>query len=287
MRVLRTILSALCIVLGAALLATWAAATVAVLAIEDSTVIEDSTARALATDAAKDAMIGGGTERALSALSAVGVDVEIPGIRAAVEGIVTAVVNSDTFSEVVRSQAGSIRQQVVTELNGPSVGAITVTLDFTDAVNAGLADLPLVGGSLPTVTVPGIPVQVLDEDAGNSARTLWDWMHAAKQWFGWLGLALLALGVVVSPRKRWYLMKVAWAVAAVSAVVWAIFMFVDPQTIAQWLPGGDIRAAIAVELISSAEEPVTTTMAYIALGATVAALVLFLIAVPRHRKEGP
>lgn len=283
MNAVRTVLSALCILIGAALLAMWAAAWVALTAIEDSTVIEDSTARALASNAAKEAIIETGTERTLLALSTAGVSLDIPGLETAVETLVAAVVNSGTFSQVVHSQAGSIREQVVTDLNGPGVGSVTVTLDFTEAVNAGLGELPFVGDSIPHVKVPGVPVEVMDEDTGDSARLLWDRMHVAKQWFGWLGLTFLALGMVVSYRKRWYLMKVAWAIAAISAAVWAFFTFAEPQTIANLIPGGVISNAIVLELIASAEGPVATNMAYVALGSTALALVLYLIAAAGNR----
>ena len=66
----------------------------------------------------------------------------------------------------------------------------------------------------------------------------------------------------------------------------AVVTIVEPETIAGWLPGGDAAQAIATELIASAEGAVATTMAYVALGAAVVALVLFLIASPRGRKVG-
>ncbi len=57
MNALRTIASALCIVLGALLIATWAASAAALDAIENTTVLEDAVARAVTTDAAQDALV--------------------------------------------------------------------------------------------------------------------------------------------------------------------------------------------------------------------------------------
>jgi len=168
MSALRTIASALCIVLGALLIATWAASTAALSAIEEGTVIEDATTKAIATDAAQQELVTNGTEVVLGALDQAGINSNIPGIEAITREIVDAVVESDAFANVVHAQTQSVREQVVEALESTTTGPIVVTLDFSDEVNARLGQIPVIGGALPTVAVPGVPVEAMDADTADT-----------------------------------------------------------------------------------------------------------------------
>lgn len=278
MSALRTLASALCIVAGALLLATWAASTATLAAIEDKTVIEDATARAIATDAAQDALVSSGTTAVLAALGDAGFDTDVPGLEGITRGIIEAAVTSDAFARTVHSQTASIRIQVVNSLNEDVEAPIVVTLDFSDDVNARLSQIPVIGDSIPTIQVPGVPVQVMDAESAHTARATWDSLHFAKKWCGWLGLALVALGLVVSHRRRWYFAKLALAVGAIAAIVWAVLRALEPQSLAERLPGGGVADAIVVEIANHAKGTVVSVMGYVALGAMIAALVLFTLA---------
>jgi hypothetical protein len=281
---LRTFASALCIVLGALLIATWAASFAALNAIENSTVIEDATAKAITTDVAQRALVDKGTQVVLEALAETGFNTDIPGIEGITQGIVEKIVNSDGFVRTVHAQTGSIREQVVAELNSESTGAITVTVDFSAQVNALLKEIPVIGQSLPTIAVPGVPVEIMDASTADTARTTWDWLQLAKKWFGWLGLALLAVGILVSSRKRWFFAKVLLAVGVLSGIIWGAMTLLEPQTVADRLPGGGVADAVIVELVHHVKSNVATTMGYVALGAMIGALVLFTLAA--RQREG-
>ena len=282
-RLVRTLASALCIVLGALLIATWAASVAALDAIENGTVIEDATARAITTDLAQTALVDNGTAAVLDALANQGVNTDIPGIEGITRGIIESFVSSDAFVSVVHSQTRSIREQVVTALNGEASGAITVSLDFSDQVNALLGEIPVIGDSLPQIAVPAVPVQVMDADTADTARTTWDWLHVAQDWFGWIGLALLAIGILVSFRKRWFLAKVSLAVGVMSGLIWLAMRALEPQTLAERLPGGGVADAVVIEIVNHAKGTVATAMGYVALGAMIVSLVLFTLAA-RGRK---
>jgi len=279
----RTLASALCIVLGAVLIATWAASISALDAIENGTVIEDVTARAITTKPAQDALVDKGSQLVLDALDEKGFNTDIPGVQGITEGIIEGIVSSDAFVNTVHAQTKSLREQVVAALNADTAGAITVSVDFSDQINALLEQIPVIGPSIPTIAVPGIPLEVMDAPTAETARTTWTWLHFAQDWFGWLGLLSLAAGIVISYRKRWFLAKVALAVGVISGLIWLIMTALEPQTIADRLPGGGVADAIIVEMVHHVKGNVATAMGYVALGAMIVALVLFSLAA-RGRK---
>lgn len=278
MKILRTLASAVCIVLGALLIATWAASMAALDAIENGTVIEDATAKAITTDLAQNALVEHGTDAVIAALADAGFSTDIIGFKALVSRVVDAVVSSDTFVEVVHTQTKSVREQMVEQLNSGLDGPITVTLDFSDKVNEKLGEIPVIGGALPDVAVPGVPVQVMDDQTADSARNAWNWLHIAKSWFGWLGLVFVALGILVSFRKRWFFAKLAFAVAAISGAVWFVMTFAEPSRLAEYVPGAGVADAIVTEIVRGAQDTVATAMGYVALGAMIVALVLLGLA---------
>jgi len=284
MNALRTWASALCIVLGALLLATWAASWAALNAIENGTVIEDATVRAIATESAQEALVETGTQQVLAALDGAGIDSSTPGIEGITQALIAAIVSSEEFADLVHAQTKSIREQMVVALNGEGTGAITVSIDLSPEVNEKLGQIPVIGDSLPEVAVPGIPVQVMDADTADRARGAWDALHFAKAWFGWLGLAFVALGILVSHRKRWYFAKLSLAVGVIAGVVWLVLKAFEPQYIAEVLTGGGVADAIIIEIVSHAKSTVVTTMGWVALGAMIVSLLLFTLA-SRGRKE--
>ena len=285
MKTLRTLASALCIVLGALLIATWAASTSALNAIENSTVIEDATARAITTDVAQEALVEHGTTAVLAALDGAGVNTGVIGFKALVSALVDGVVSSEAFVNVVHAQSKSVREQMVVALNAGGEGPISVTIDFSDQVNDKLGEIPVIGGALPTIALPGVEVQVMDAQTADTARTTWTWMNVAAHWFGWLGLAFLVVGIAVSYRKRWFLAKVSLAVGVMSGLIWLVVTYLDPQSIANLLPGGGVADAIIVEVVGEATGSIATVMGWLALGAMMVSLVLFVVAA-RARKGG-
>jgi len=276
--VLRTIASAICIVLGALCIATWAASWAALDAIREGTVIEDVTARAIASQGAQDALVENGTEQVLLALEEAGIDSTTPGIEGTTAALIKALVSSEAFNNLVHAQTKSIREQMVVALDSDGPGAITITINLSDEVNMRLEQVPVIGSSIPEIAVPGIPVQVMDDATAAKARTVWDALHFAKQWFGWLGLALVAIGILVSNRKRWFFAKLALAVGVISAAVWLVMTLLEPQTLAERIPGGGVADALIVELVHQVKGTVATVMGYVALGAMIVALLLFILA---------
>ena len=136
------------ILLGALLIATLAASVAALDAIENGTVIEDATVRAITTDLAQKALVDNGTTAVLDALADQGIDTDTPGIEGITRGIIESIVSSDAFVNVVHSQTKSIREQMVAALNGEGSGAISVSLDFSDQVNALIVDANALFGEL-------------------------------------------------------------------------------------------------------------------------------------------
>lgn len=282
---LRTVASAVCIVLGALLIAVWAASWATLNAIKESTVIEDSTARAIESEAAQSALVDRATQLVMDALDNAGFDSSTPGVEGITAALIEAIVSSDEFIAAVHAQTKSLREQMVEELSADAEGAISVTIDLSPQVNARLAQIPVIGDSLPQIAVPGVPIEVMDAEMADKARTIWDGLHFAKQWFGWLGLVFVALGILVSHRRRWYFAKLALAVGVAAAILWLIVTNFEPVTLANNTPGGGATDAVIIEILRQAQGTVATTMAYVALGAMIVSLLLFVLA-SRGNKGG-
>jgi len=279
----RTLVSAVCIVLGSLLIAVWAASWVALSALENGTVVDSAAATAIDSPVVREQIASAMGDQAVAALGRAGVDTAAPGLEVTVRAALTAAARSSAFGELLASQISVVREQFVAALQDSDADGrpITVSINVTDFFNEKMSSAPVVGSLLPNVTVPPVSVEVLGAQKADDARRAYDWMTIAATWFLWLGLGVLALGIVVSHRRRWFLAKVSLAIAAMSAGAWAILTFVDPATIIRWLPGGSGGAAsgvVSAVIAAEAGPSLARRMAIVAIAAMVVAGILFALA---------
>lgn len=287
-RAVRTVVAAVCILLGAALIAVWLASAAALGTIDDSEAVASVAREVAMSEETHAAVSEQATAAVLDALESAGVD-GIPGVEAVVEAIVAAVVDSQSFADAVQAQAGAAGQQVLEGVRSGS-GPLVVTVDISDAVNERLETIPVVGPLLPDVVVAPIPVQVADAAAADQARSALDRLEWAARWAGWLGLGVIAVGFVVTTRRRWYVAKAAAAISAFCGLTWAAITFGDPAALAADIPGGIGGTAPGVVLDALARHAgprVADAMAFAAIGAMIIAVVLLGAAwlLTRSRKK--
>lgn len=275
---LRTLLSALCIVVGALLGAAWLAATALVGTVEDGGAAGQVSQFVADDPQVLDAAADAGTERVVEALRGAGVD--FPGLDAIVAQVVSAAVHSEAFTNAVRAQAESAGEQLVSGVTSGS-GPLVVMVDISEPVNDGLGAIPLVGPRLPHITIPPIPVQVASEDQAQGARDAYDRVEWVANWAGWLALTLIAAGLLISHRRRWYLAKAALAVGVACGLGWALATFGDPGELVAALPGGLAGTApgeVVTMLADHASESVASVLGFAAIGAMIIAGVLLVVA---------
>ncbi len=252
MRLLRTLLSALCIVCGALSLVFWASGRALVSGVESGELVGSVVVVGLDRPAVVDAVANAAYNAAIDALAGVGVDTEAPGVVAAVDAAMATAARAGEFRQLVRSQAESTAAQLRETLTDPTraPGPWVVEIDVTRAVNDRIDAIPAVGGSVPELSIAPIHVSVWTRTQVEAARTTF----AVAQWFarygGWLGAALVVSGIAVTPRRRWFATKLFAALAVGFAAAWFVVRNVDPGVVAHVLPWGD---DVAVEtLLASA-----------------------------------
>jgi hypothetical protein len=237
---LRTLVSALCILAGAALIASWAVSSVIVDAVEDGTAMRGVTERALETAPVQALIAEQVADQALAALAAQGVDANGPVVRESVERAAAAAVATDAFQSAllteVENARGEIAAQLTDSLREPA--PLVLVVDVSDAVNARIDEVGAIGAEIPDVAIAPVTVQVLAEEKFETTRTTYERIEWAAQWGLWAGIALLVLGIFVSQRRRWFVAKVLFALGVICVAFGGAIALLGPDTITTFIPGG-------------------------------------------------
>ncbi len=291
MKALRTFISAIAILAGAALVVAWGAAWLLLTAVDDGVVARTAARAALATPAVT-AHIGDEVmSRATDTLSRLGIDLKALGADDAVRTALSEWIQSNEFKQVVLQQVDAAREKLREELASPDrpPGPFTISIDVSADVNRRLAEVPVVGSKIPTVNVAPVDVEVVSADSFAKARTAYSRLEYAKSHFLWFGAALIALGLLVSTRRRYVIAKFLIAVGAMALAVVVITSIVTPDRIASLLPGGDqgTWGHLVVQAFSDAALPgIRKTVTLVGAAALVAgalmATILKALHVARH-----
>ncbi|GMA34059.1 hypothetical protein [Demequina litorisediminis] len=240
MRALRTLISALCILAGALLIVAWGVSTAAVRAVEDGTALSGVARTAFSVPAAVDALSRQVQDDAVANLDSRGIDVAALGVEDDLRGAVDSAVRSPAFEDAIVDAADAAQTDFSAALMDPEREAapLTLSVDASGIVNARIADLPGVGAAAPSLSLPPVQVEALSAESFENVRTTYEWMERAADWALWAGLALLALGILVSHRRRWFVAKALFAIGTIAVAFGLIVAFVDRDAILAFLPGG-------------------------------------------------
>ncbi|WP_062303719.1 hypothetical protein [Demequina subtropica] len=245
MKALRTVASAVLILLGASLIASWAVGGVLVRTVEDGTAVHGIAERALATDAIVDAAADAMADGALDAIAEAGVDLERLGLDAAVRAAIEGAARSDDFRDAVLDQIDAAHAQFAAEATAEdrAPAPLLIDIDASGYVNARIDDVPGIGSRVPDLALEPVPVRVLSATAFERVRTGYRYAELAQRWGLWAGIACIVLGLVVTHRTRWFLAKAGLAVGAVAGGLWLVLTWWGVEGIARALPGGQDGAA--------------------------------------------
>jgi len=238
-RALRTLVSALVILAGAALVVTWVFAWASLRAVEDGAIARTLTRAALASPAVTEHIGTVVQQQASASLAERGVDLGAVGFDDELAAIITSLARSDEFEDLVLDQVDAVHAVVKDELarEDRPPGPLVVSVDVDTAVNARLGELPLVGPSLPDVALEPVPIELMSADSFEKARTGYERLEFARAYFLWAGLALIAIGLLVSTRRRYVIAKFLLAAGAMALVAAAVLTVIPASTLANALPG--------------------------------------------------
>lgn len=286
-KALRTFVSAIAILAGAALVVAWGGAWLLLTAVDDGVVARAMARTALATPAVN-ARIGDELmSRTSESLSRLGINLTAIGADNSVRTAISQWTQSDDFKQTVLGQVDAARAQLREELASPDrpQGPFTVSIDVSSTVNKQLGEIPVVGSQIPRVAVAPVQVEVVSADSFNKARTAYSRLEFAKRYFLWIGGALILIALAVSTRRRYVIAKFLIAVGAMALAVVAVLTIATPERLASALPGGDqgTWGRLAIQAFSDAALPgMRQTIAIIGAAAIVAGALMATILKSLH-----
>jgi len=261
----RTLVSAVCILLGAALIASWAVSSVLVRAVEDGTALRGIAERALDSSQVREAIAAEATDRALGAIADAGAGAAGPLIDGAIETAMRRAVDSPQFAEAALNAVDDAHAQFAAALTDSlrEPAPLVIEVDVSDTINGRIDDLPAVGEAIPDVSVPPVRVEVLDAATFETTRAAYSRVEWAAAWGLWAGIGALTVGIVVSARRRWFVAKTLLAVGVISLGFGAAIAVFGPETIVRFVPGGGEGAWATLwrDVLTEEAAPVVTTRA--------------------------
>ncbi len=238
MKVLRTVVSAIAILAGAALLVTSLTALLVTRAVEDGAVSESAIRATLRNPMVMDPVVAHIDQSAVGALANAGVDVDAPGLSDALHALLAELANDDDFVASLASPINDAMGRLHRELTEPGrpPAPFSVSIDASDSVNGQLGKLPAVGESLPSLALPPVEIELIRAERFEQARETYSRIEYARSTLWWAGLLVLALGLLVSPRKRFFAAKALAVVGAMSLAVALALAVETPERVRSMLP---------------------------------------------------
>jgi len=237
-KVLRTVVSAIAILAGAALLVTSLTALLVTRAVEDGAVSESAIRATLRNPMVMDPVVAHIDQSAVGALANAGVDVDAPGLSDALHALLAELANDDDFVASLASPINDAMGRLHRELTEPGrpPAPFSVSIDASDSVNGQLGKLPAVGESLPSLALPPVEIELIRAERFEQARETYSRIEYARSTLWWAGLLVLALGLLVSPRKRFFAAKALAVVGAMSLAVALALAVETPERVRSMLP---------------------------------------------------
>lgn len=254
MRGLRTLLSAIAILAGAALLVAWAISAVMMRAVEDGAAVEVAVERAMDSPVVVDRISSHLQDAAITGLEERGVDATGWGLDGVVRDAVDDAVHSPAFREAVVDQAGAAHAQIADQLTEPDrdPAPLTVSVDVNTLVQQRIGDAVPGVTTVPALGLPPVTVEAMSAEAFEQVRGTYDMAESLHRWAGWAGAALVLLGFLVSARRRWFVAKAALAIGVLSLGLWMLVEVVGPDWLTDRLPGAQDWGRLVSEEIADA-----------------------------------
>lgn len=282
MKRLRTIVSAVAILMGAVLVVAWCGAWLLLSALNDGAVARTMAQAALSKPVVTDRIGDEISSRATVSLAGVGIDLSVIGADRALREAIIEWTGSPEFKKLVIDQVDAASQQLRVELarNDRPAGPFSVSIDVSAAVNTQVDEVPLIGPHMPDIVLAPVRVEVISSDNFVEARDAYSRLEFAQMYFLWMGIALVAVALAVSTRRRYVIAKFLIAVGAMALGLVGVLTFVAPDYLAGRLPGGDDGAwgRLALEAFQNATLPgMSKTLAIIGGGTLLAGALMMVM----------
>jgi len=282
MKGLRTVVSAIAILAGAAFVVAWGGAWLLLAAVDDGVVARTMARTALATPSVSATIADEMMTRTTYSLSSHGIDLKALGAEAAVRTALAEWTKSEDFRQTVLDQVDAASEKLREDLASPDrpQGPFTISIDISGTVNKQLGEVPVIGSRIPTVAVAPVQVEVVSADSFTKARSAYSRLEFANRYFLWIGGAFVALALAVSARRSYVIAKFLMAVGAMALVLVAVVTILTPGRLASFMPGGDqgTWGRIAFQAFSDATLPgMRQTVAIVGAAAIVAGALMATI----------
>lgn len=241
MSAIRTLISAVSLVAAAVLIAGWALAQAIVGLVEDGTAARTMTERAVNSPAVMSAVSDDLSERTAQALADRGLNLTALGVQGHLSQVISTAVNSDLFKTTLLGEVSNAHAQFTEQLSATArqPAPLTLSVDLSQSVNNRMSELGVPAAVLPELDLPPVSIEVMDAERFEQARAA----YSTVLWFQsvglWLGLAAIAVGFLMSHRRRWFFAKALFGVGLIALGVGGVFTLLGPETIATFLPGGE------------------------------------------------
>lgn len=284
MKWVNTVISAILILMGAASIALWAVSTVAVSAVEDGTAVHGIAVRALDDPEIVAALGETLADGAVDALAERGIDPSRLGLERALRTLIENEVATDEFRDALLEQIDAGHEQFATQLTQVlgEPAPLVLEVDPSAYVNTRIASIPVVGAGIPPITMPPLPVEVLDAQTFEDVRSVYSLMELASPWALWLGIAFIVIGMFVTLRFRWFLAKTGLAIGAVTGGLWLILRLWGVDGIVRVLPGrsgGSLGTLLTRVMTEETVPALESRLLVVAAAALILALAFFMIGI--------
>lgn len=250
----RTVVSALTLALGVLMIVGWTVSAKAVEMIEDGESAAQLTDKALASPAVADLAADKIQEQIYTQLRAqvnVGwFDVAWGVAEQPLHQAIVSLIGSDFVATTAHTGAGNAQVGLMSALTDEERedGALVLTVDVSPRINARLNQIPGIGTFLPDVVIDPVEVEVIAADTFAEVRDAYRVATWISTWLGWIGVALIVMGVATSSRRTWFVSR-SMLITGVALVATGLAVgAVGASTVAGLMPGGlDSGAGAAVE----------------------------------------
>ncbi|MDE0572925.1 hypothetical protein ON058_05805 [Demequina sp. B12] len=278
MKYVRSIASAFLVVLGSMLVVAWALSQKAADSIEDGTAAENLVVSVVRSEQTAE-VIANGVVLALENQVDGRIGTFALGLlEQQIHDLTVDAVESEAFQDLLLTGADRAQNVLLAEISDPErePAPFGIYLDPGARLNDRINEIPVVGLLAPEITIEPVAVDIIDAETFEDVRSGYQALVWAAHWFGWIGAALIAGGIAIAPRWKWFLPRALVGAGAIGVGVALTLEYLGPRTIAAFVPGGPeggLGTLIEDVVADAALAPLTTillTLGLVALGIALA-----------------
>jgi hypothetical protein len=285
----RAALSTVLVLFGVAALVAWLVCSLALRALEDGPAFASAAGNMASSPVLRNEVATRASDQVLAKLAASGVDIEGLGLDRVIRSLTSAAVTTPAFQAGWNKAAIDAHDEILAQLKEPNRKAapVSVNVDVVALiVGTDTSVTPIIQGALGDKTVAVVPVQVASAQQFNDWRTAYRVAVFGRSWFGIGGGALLLAGLLLSPRRRWFLPTALLLLGLCAGGVALALHTIETQGPDQSGNAGALARDVITRVGLTDLIPTATTVAWAAL-AGAAVLTFIVLASGGRRPAAP